>query len=378
MFELLQQLLRDQPREEVLVQIAISQQHSDCELWGALSAMLKSAHQENPRVIGQVLQLPELASAAALLEALERNGQEREDGEIRYHAGERQIASVRSVDSAQPEPSTAMASAPWRAGGVYLITGGAGGLGLIFAAQIVAQAHDSRIVLTGRSALGESQRRALAQLQSNGARLDYRQIDVADAASVRACIDWVEAEHGTLSGVIHSAGVIRDSFLIKKTLAEVRSVLAPKVRGVINLDAATAHLPLDFFVTFSSIAGVFGNVGQADYATANAFMDAYAMQRRALVAAGQRRGRSLSINWPLWESGGMSVDAATRAMMFEAAGWVPMPTSLGVAALRHALQLEQPQVVVLAHDRNWRRASAAQPAPAAPADEVAASVEPQL
>jgi acyl transferase domain-containing protein/SAM-dependent methyltransferase len=379
LFTILQRILRDQPRHEVLVQVVVSQQQTHAELWCALSAMLKSAHQENPRLIGQVLQLASVAAASELLDTLERNGQLREDGEVRYCTGERQVASVRAMDSVPPSnvPATALA---WRAGGVYLITGGAGGLGLIFAAQIAEQARDCRIVLTGRSPLGAVQREALTQLQANGARLDYRQVDVGDAASVRACIEWVVAEHGSLSGIIHSAGVIHDSFLIKKTLDEVRGVLAPKVRGVINLDEATAHLPLEFFVTFSSIAGVFGNVGQSDYATANAFMDAYAVHRRALVRAGQRHGRSLSINWPLWESGGMSVDAATRAMMFEAAGWVPMPTAHGVDVFRRALQLEQAQVVVLAHDRTWRRASAVQTAAplAQQPDEVQSSIEPQL
>ncbi|PEU18246.1 hypothetical protein CN526_30425, partial [Bacillus wiedmannii] len=69
---------------------------------------------------------------------------------------------------------------------------------------------------------------------------------------------------------------------------------------------------LDFFVLFSSIAGSLGNPGQADYSTANAFMDVYAKYRNALVAAKKRKGQTLSLNWPLWKEGGMRVDKETE------------------------------------------------------------------
>ena len=102
---------------------------------------------------------------------------------------------------------------------------------------------------------------------------------------------------------MHAAGVLRDSFLIHKTREELEAVLAPKVAGVENLDRATSHRPLDIMILFSSMAGALGNVGQADYAAANAYLDAY---------AAQRGGRTISINWPLWAEGGMGVDAETE------------------------------------------------------------------
>ncbi|RZK98821.1 MAG: KR domain-containing protein, partial [Rubrivivax sp.] len=105
---------------------------------------------------------------------------------------------------------------------------------------------------------------------------------------------------------------------------------------------------LDYFVVFSSTAGVLGNVGQADYAAANAFLDAYAQQRNERVSRGQAQGRTLSVNWPLWAEGGMQVEEATRQAMWRNAGLAPLPTEAGVQALGQALALGGDQVVVLA------------------------------
>ena len=159
----------------------------------------------------------------------------------------------------------------------------------------------------------------------------------------------IVGSHGGLNGVIHSAGVLRDSFVIKKTEAELRAVLAPKVAGLLALDAATRDQELDFFVLFSSLAAVFGNVGQADYAAANGFMDAYAAWRDGLVACGERSGRTLSLNWPLWAQGGMQVDGATLAAM-RRQGLTPLASEAGLEAFVQALAFEGPQIAVLAGD----------------------------
>src|SRR6185312_9605282 len=197
-----------------------------------------------------------------------------------------------------------------KAGGVYLISGGAGGLGQIVAQEIAGSVEGARLMLLGRSALNAASQRKLEALRGTGAVVEYETVDVSDAEQVKRCVEGVLARHGRLDGVVHGAGVIRDSFLIHKTADELRAVLAAKVAGTINLDEATQGLPLDFFLTFSSVAAVLGNVGQGDYALANAFMDRYAEYRAQLQAAGQRSGRSVSINWPLWSEGGMQVGKA--------------------------------------------------------------------
>ena len=163
--------------------------------------------------------------------------------------------------------------------------------------------------------------------------MDYRALDVCDASGLERLVAEIVGSHGGLNGVIHSAGVLRDSFVIKKTEAELQAVLAPKVAGLLALDAATRDQELDFFVLFSSLTAVFGNIGQADYAAANGFMDAYAGFRDGLVACGERSGRTLSLNWPLWAQGGMQVDGATLAAM-RRQGLTPLASEAGLDSLR--------------------------------------------
>ena len=98
---------------------------------------------------------------------------------------------------------------------------------------------------------------------------------------------------------------------------------------------ASRDLPLDVFILFSSVAGALGNAGQADYATANAFMDSYARYRNGLAARGQRSGRTVSINWPLWREGGMGVDAVTEQLMRTTIGMVAMDTASGIDLIKY-------------------------------------------
>src|SRR5207253_8510053 len=135
-----------------------------------------------------------------------------------------------------------------------------------------------------------------------------------------------------LRGVFHAAGVIRDAPVADKTRAQIDEVLAPKVAGTLNLDRATADAPLDFFVLFSSVVGQTGNRGQADYAYANAFLNAFAETRERWRMQGRRRGKSLAIGWPLWREGGMRVDDATAERLRRRWGRVPMSRRPGLAA----------------------------------------------
>ncbi|MCP5051471.1 MAG: KR domain-containing protein, partial [bacterium] len=127
-------------------------------------------------------------------------------------------------------------------------------------------------------------------------------------------------------------------------------VLAPKVKGVVNLDQATKELALDFFVLFSSVSGAVGNVGQADYATANAFMDAFSKYRNTLRDAKKRRGQTLSLDWSHWREGGMGIDEATKKKMQENMGLVAMETSSGFEAFYRGLASKESQVMVMAGD----------------------------
>jgi NAD(P)-dependent dehydrogenase (short-subunit alcohol dehydrogenase family) len=162
-------------------------------------------------------------------------------------------------------------------------------------------------------------------------------VDVYDLDQVKRLIAGIKDEYGRLDGVLHCAGTIADNFILKKTGCEFREALAPKVTGTYNLDQTTRDVELDFFALFSSIAGAMGNVGQADYATANGFMDGFAAYRNRLAAAGERRGRTLSIIWPLWQEGGMGIDAASLELLEQTTGLLPMRTATGMDAFYRSL-----------------------------------------
>ena len=105
------------------------------------------------------------------------------------------------------------------------------------------------------------------------------------------------------------------------------------IGGTVALDEATQHLPLQLFVAFSSLSAVAGNAGQAAYAGANAFLDEFARHREERVRRGERHGRTLSVNWPLWKDGGMAVSGAAAGAMLLQGGLRPMDPALGLDAL---------------------------------------------
>ncbi|MGW2870851.1 SDR family NAD(P)-dependent oxidoreductase [Kitasatospora sp. NPDC001225] len=306
-----------------------------------LAGLFRTVALENPLVTGRVVRVDGLEGAdPATVERIvaEECADEGADSEVRRRAdGVRQV--LEPVDA----PLAAGPAVPeLRTGGVYWITGGLGGLGPHLA-RYFGRAG-ATVVLSGRSATGP-----LAELRADGVDAHHLPVDVADAEEVRAAVETILRDHGSLDGVVHAAGVLRDQYLVRKDLADVRTVGAPKIRGALNLDAATRHLDLDHFVLFSSVAGVYGNPGQSDYAAANAFLDAFAAHRQSLVDAGERTGRTVAVSWPLWADGGMTMDAAGREAMRRERGWEPLPTEDGLRALGGALRADAPAHVVVGY-----------------------------
>lgn len=336
-FERVKAILEQKPKGKVLIQVLISSR-GDEPLASGVMGLLKTAREENPRIIGQVI---ETDSHDDLLSKLRENTFAPEEAHICYRNGNRMLPVWEEFS-----PSASAVSLPWKEQGIYLITGGVGGLGLIFAREIATKAKQPTLILVGRSTLNGKTQETLEVLRSLGAKAIYRQADVTDAAAVTNLMDGIRSEFGRLDGILHAAGINRGNFIIKKPTSEFTEVLASKVLGTENLDRAVGDRPLDFFVLFSSIAGVTGNVGQVDYATANAFLDAFATRRNARVEANLCHGRTLAINWPLWKEGGMGIEAATEALMKGHSGIVSLATADGILAFYRAMVSRQPQVAV--------------------------------
>ena len=326
----------------VLVQVVVPRAGED-QLLSGLGGLLRTARYEHPKLMTQLIEVETPIDTVSLCARLRGDAASLDDATIRYVGGERLVSQWTAIDAAPVRR-------PWKAGGVYLITGGAGGLGALFAREIAQRAAGATLVLCGRSPAGEAQAELLRELHDAGASASYRALDVSERDEVTECVDTVVAEHGRLDGVIHSAGLLRDGYLAKKTPADLRDVLAAKVAGVVYLDEATAGLELDCFIGFSSLAAS-GNPGQADYAAANAFMDAYAVRREEQVARGERHGRTLVVGWPLWADGGMHVDAATERILRDSIGMLPMRAREGVEALERAYGSGAPHVMVVYGER---------------------------
>ncbi|WP_338770036.1 SDR family NAD(P)-dependent oxidoreductase [Massilia sp. METH4] len=232
---------------------------------------------------------------------------------VAERAGARWLAHVETM--AVPEPAVPAALA---ADGTYIVTGGLGGLGLEFA-DVLVERGARHLVLVGRNVLppqaewhawlaanpddtaGRDRIRRLQRMAGRGVQVVTERCDITDPAAVQAMVERVQADMPPVRGVVHAAGIAGAGVMALKTRAQADAVLAPKVKGALALEAALAGQPLDFFVAVSSLFGTIGGIGQADYAAANAFLDAFARSRSA------RGRRTLSLAYGGWREVGMAV-----------------------------------------------------------------------
>ncbi|KFF06343.1 SDR family NAD(P)-dependent oxidoreductase [Flavobacterium reichenbachii] len=225
--------------------------------------------------------------------------------------------------------------------GLYVIAGGSGGIGRIIATEI-SKTKKTKIILLGRrNEIGD-----LPDCISDSAKISYLQCDIENSIQVQNCIEKIKKDFGAINGIIHSAGIIRDSFLNDKTKEEAQIVLNVKIQGVKNLDEATKSEKLDFMLLFSSIASITGNAGQGDYAASNAYLDAFSLYRNEMRDNGERYGKTISINWPLWEEGGMQLPDSIKKEVKKSWGIVSLGNNKGIAALHKILNTDFNQVIV--------------------------------
>nr|DAC76730.1 TPA_exp: type I polyketide synthase [Streptomyces sp. NRRL F-4335] len=298
--------------------------------------------------------------AAELTSASPRGG-----AEVRLTAGRR---SVRGAERVVPATG---AGSPLADRGVYVITGGAGGIGRLLARRL-ADRYRARLVLLGRSPLPAALR---AELEARGSEVLGVRADVADPRAVRAALIEARGRFGRIDGVFHLAGTADTVPLTEADADAFRVAFDAKVGGLANLDELTRADDLAIFAVFSSVSGRVGDFGSGSYAAANRFADAVVEARAAAVAAGTRTGRSLSLDWPLWEAGGMdaAVPEAGLAVYREATGMRRLTAEQALDALDAAwgLAADVPVAVPLHGDPDRIQraldgaAAATGPAPAA-------------
>jgi acyl transferase domain-containing protein/NADP-dependent 3-hydroxy acid dehydrogenase YdfG/acyl carrier protein len=332
----IQDLLKERRYSKATFLVLIEEQ----EYWkyAYIYGFFLSLVQEKPTFRIKILRIPSFSRlSASILE----NEWENKDQMVSYQKDRRYCARYKTV-AYNPKLEGVIG----KEGGVYWIVGGAGGLGLLFANHFSKLKKKLTLILSGRSPLPAEKLADLKQEAGNQVDIHYLVCDVSDATSVLQTVQQITDQYGKLNGIIHSAGVLRDSLIVRKDLNRLSDVINPKVLGAINLDVATQHLPLDYMIFFSSESGAFGNIGQTDYAAANAFLDAFSFQRNALQKEGKRFGKTLSINWPLWKEGGMKVSEQVEEEIFRSTGMIPLETESGVRSLSFMLGLGFPQVLI--------------------------------
>ncbi|MGN7290832.1 SDR family NAD(P)-dependent oxidoreductase [Bacillus velezensis] len=340
-FRMLKRELTDHPKEHTLIQLVCAVENG-AALSSALGAMLKTAHLENPVLRTQVITFCDknerLPSDTAAMIRTEADCSHAGCTDIRYKDNMRQIRLFERIEKLDGQTQS-----PWKQNGVYVITGGLGGLGFLLARHL-AEKEKVKLALIGRS---PEQSEKISRLKALGAEVLYVQADIGSKAETERAFAQITETFGRLTGIFHCAGVLKDQFIIQKDSSDLKQVFLPKISGLIHADEASRHEPLEFFAVFSSFSALAGNAGQTDYAAANAFMDEYMKYRDCKAEKGERTGASITINWPLWEDGGMQVDSLMKEIMNDATGTSPLPAGEGMAALEYMLRLGKLQSVIL-------------------------------
>jgi mycoketide-CoA synthase len=226
--------------------------------------------------------------------------------------------------------------------GTVLITGGTGMLGGVFAEHLVTGYGIRHLLLVSRSGPAASGAAELEErLTRLGAQVTITACDTANPADLASVLDGIPAQH-RLTAVIHAAGILDDAVVAEMTGGQLDAVLAAKADAAWHLDQLTRDKDLEAFVLFSSAAGVLGTPGQANYAAANAFLDALAQQRQ------RHHCRATSLAWGYWQTPtGMtahltSIDQARLARN----SFTPITTEQGLALFDAALPQQRPAMVV--------------------------------
>ncbi|MFJ5779718.1 SDR family NAD(P)-dependent oxidoreductase [Streptomyces sp. NPDC093094] len=251
---------------------------------------------------------------------------------------------VRRLRRAAPQAT----AHPFTPRGTVLVTGGSGALAGHLARRLAERGAEHLVLASRRGPATDGAAALTADLEALGARVTLTACDVTDRQQLAALIDTLGRDEAPLRAVFHTAGLLDDRLLDGQDAESLAAAAAPKLTAALHLDELTRGLDLDAFVLYSSVVGVLGNLGQANYAAANAALDALAVRRRAAGLP------AVSVAWGPWADGGMTHGAAETQL--RRIGLEPMPAPHALDALDAVLD-RGPTALVAGID--WTRAATA-------------------
>ena len=347
-------------------------------LGGAVVGFVKAAKRERPLALVKAVDFPEDMASEAVARAL-LDEAERDPGavEIGYLAGLRLTVGVQTMTAV---PADVKMPVALDADAVFAITGGAGAITVAIVRDLAAASRGTFYLLDARQMPPDSERallekvvkdregakrdvfermkaekgratpaqveeklfdlerqagilEALRSVEEAGGRAFYRQVDVLDANAVRTVVDEIRQQSGKLDVILHAAGLERSRSLDRKPVEEFDLVFRVKADGLFNLMAATRDIELKAMVVFSSVAGRFGNAGQADYSAGNDFM----CKTVGWWAATRPGALGIALDWTAWGGIGMATRGSIPEIM-KRAGIDMLDPVEGLPVIRHALR----------------------------------------
>ncbi|WP_162309046.1 non-ribosomal peptide synthetase [Brevibacillus antibioticus] len=267
---------------------------------------------------------------------------------VAYRNGKRYVEVLSKTDLTDtPNLTTDI-----RENGVYVITGGLGGLGLEIG-KFLASKKSVKVCLIARSPLEDHSEwpvllaqtqdeklqhryKTLMEMKRLGSEVIYYQADVSEEDALAQALDDIRSCFGPINGVIHCAGAVGEGLIIGKGEELFRSAIQPKVEGTWLLDRLTEEDQLDFFLSFSSITSLLGAPGHGAYSAANSYLDAFEAYRNKLGK------RTVTINWAAWRDTGLAKDYGVNVDgLFRV-----LPTEEALQALEHVLSKDITRVVI--------------------------------
>jgi acyl transferase domain-containing protein len=302
----------------------------DAGVWG----LLRTAQTENPGQLTLVdLDGSDERSVRAMVMAVASG-----EDQVAVRAG---AVFAPGLTRREQDDRHTSAGVSWDPDGTVLVTGGTGTLGALVARHLVERHGVRRMLLTSRRGLDAPGAVELRnELTSFGAEVEVAACDTANRDELTKLVDRVPADR-PLRGVLHLAGVLDDGVLTGLSPDRVDRVLRSKVDSAVNLHELTRGHELSAFVLFSSVSGILGGAGQANYAAANTFLDALAQHRRALGLPGT------SLAWGLWgEGSGMAGELGEADIArLRRDGLLPISAGMGLELFDAAMSTDTALVV---------------------------------